>query len=148
MITRDPPLRQICYNSIMSEYVTVTMSLPKRLYRRAAALAQEQARPVDALVAEALEEAIPEVYVSPDRARMEEEQAAYERLRESLLETHEGQHVAIHGGELVDADAELMALVQRVISRFPSEVVHSGPVTRGPDRKLRVRSPRLEKLSP
>lgn len=132
----------------MSEYVTVTMSLPKRLYRRAVALALEQLRPVDALVAEVLEEAIPQVYVSPNRARMEEEQAAYERLREPVLETHKGQHVAIHGGELVDADVDLMALVQRINSRYPTEVVHIRQVTREPERELRIRSPRLERLSP
>lgn len=130
----------------MSEYVTVTMSLPKRLYRRATALAQEQNRPVDALVAEALEEAIPAFYVSPDRPRMEQEQAAYERLRESLLETQEGQYVAIHGGQLVDADTDMMALVKRINTRYPHEVVHIRQVTRGPDRELRIYSPRLERL--
>lgn len=127
----------------MSEYVTVTMSLPKRLYRRATALAQEQNRQVDDLVAEVLAEAIPAVYVSPDRARMEQEQAAYERMRESLLATHEGQYVAIHGGELVDADADLMTLVGRINADYPDQVVHIRLVRRGPEPVLHFRSPRF-----
>lgn len=130
----------------MSEYITVSMTLPKRLYQRANALAQEQNRKVDALTTEALEALIPDVYISPDRERMEQEQAAYERMRESLWATHQGQYVAIHGGELVDADADLMTLVQRINARYPAEIVHIRQVTRGPDRELRVRSPRLERL--
>lgn len=127
----------------MSEYVTVTMSLPKRLFRRATALAQEQERPVDALVADALEEMIPSVYVSPDRARMEQEQAAYERLRESLLATHEGQYVAIFGGELVDADVDQMALARRIIANYSDQVVHIRLVRREPEPDLHIRSPRF-----
>ena len=127
----------------MSEYVTVTMSLPKRLYRRATALAQEQNRQVDDLVAEVLAEAIPAVYVSPDRARMEQEQAAYERMRESLLATHEGQYVAIHGGELVDADTDKMALVRRIVAAYSDRVVHIRLVSREPEPDLHFRSPRF-----
>lgn len=134
---------QICYNTIISEYITVSMTLPKRLYRRAAALAQEQNRQVDALVAEALEEAIPAVYVSPDRPLMEQEQAAYERLRPSLLETHDGQYVAIHGGELVDADVDQMALARRIIATYPGRVVHIRLVGREPEPDLHFRSPRF-----
>lgn len=74
---------------------------------------------------------------------MEQEQAAYARLRDSLLETHEGQYVAIHGGQLVDADADEIALLRRINARYPDDIVHIRRVTRGPDRELRIYSPRL-----
>ena len=125
----------------MSE--TVTVSIPAALYRRARDLARARRQSTDAVIAEALEQAIPAVYVSPDRERMEQEQAAYERLRESLLATHEGQYVAIHGGALVDADADELALARRIIAAYPGQVVHVRQVLRAPEPELRMRSPRL-----
>jgi hypothetical protein len=125
----------------MSNYVTI--SIPEPLYRRARALARLNQRPVEEVIAEALEEAFAAFDVNPEREQMEEEQAAYARMRESLLETHEGQYVAIHGGELVDADVDQTALLRRIDARFPNNVVHLRRVTREPDRELRVYSPRL-----
>lgn len=127
----------------MSEYVTVRMTLPKRLFHRATALAQEQNRQIDALVAEVLEKAIPAVYVSPDRPRMEQEQAAYEQLRPFLVERHEGQYVAIHGGKLVDADIDQLALARRILANYPGQVVHIRLVRREPEPDLKFRSPRF-----
>lgn len=121
----------------------VTILLPDTIYRQAQAAARQAQRPVPEVLAEALENAFPAVYVSPDREVMEREEAAYERLRESLLATHEGQYVAIHGGELVDADADQMALMRRINDRYPDAVVHLRRVTREPDREIRVHSPRL-----
>ena len=121
----------------------VTISIPEPLYRRARAFARLSQQPVDEVIAEALEEALPAFDVNPEHDSMVQEQAAYARLRESLLETHEGQYVAIHGGELVDADADQVALLRRIDARFPNDVVHLRQVTREPDRELRVYSPRL-----
>ncbi len=125
----------------MSDYVTI--SIPESLYRRARDLAELNRQPVDAMIAEALEQAFPVFYVSPERETMAKEQEAYARMRESLLATHEGLYVAIHGGELVDADANEMALLRRIDARFPNKVVHMRQVTREPDRVLSVYSPRL-----
>ena len=50
-------------------------------------------------------------------ARMEEEQAAYEHLHESLLASHEGQYVATHDGEVEDADADELTLAKLPGSR-------------------------------
>ena len=125
----------------MSNYVTI--SIPEPLYRRARELARLNQQPVEAVITEALEEAFSAFDVNPERDQMEEEQAAYARLRESLLMTHEGQYVAIHGGELVDADVDQTALLRRIDARFPNDVVHLRRVTRELDRELRVYSPRL-----
>ena len=125
----------------MSNYVTI--SIPEPLYRRAHELSRLSQKTVDAVIAEALEGAFPAFDVNPERDQMDEEQAAYARLRESLLMTHEGQYVAIHGGELVDADVDQAALLRRIDARFPNDVVHLRRVTREPDRELRIYSPRL-----
>lgn len=121
----------------------VTITLPDAVYRQAQATARLARRPVPDVLAEALAQAFPAVYVSPDREAMEQEQAAYARLRETLLATHEGQYVAIHGGELVDADPDQTALARRINDRYPEAVVHLRRVTRAPDREIRVYSPRL-----
>jgi predicted transcriptional regulator len=121
----------------------VTITLPDAVFRQAQATARQARRPVPEVLVEALAQAFPAVYVSPDREAMEREQEAYERLRESLLATHEGQYVAIHGGELVDADADQMALVRRIKAGYPDRVVHIRQVRRDPEPELIFRSPRI-----
>jgi len=121
----------------------VTLTLPDHVYRQAQVTARREQRPVPEILVDALAEAFPAVYISPDRERMEQEQAAYECLHESLLATHEGQYVAIHGGQLVDADAEELALARRIIAAYPNDVVHIRKVRREPEPELRIRSPRF-----
>jgi len=48
----------------------------------------------------------------------EKERAAFHRLKPQLLQTHKGLYVAIHGGQVVDADADNLALAQRVMSKL------------------------------
>jgi predicted transcriptional regulator len=125
----------------MSNYVTI--SIPEPLYRRARELARLNHQPVDTVIAEALAEAFPAFDINPQREQMQQEQAAYARLHDSLLATHEGQYVAIHDGELVDFDADEMALLRRIDARYPDEVVHLRRVTGEPEREIRIYSPRL-----
>lgn len=48
---------------------------------------------------------------------LEPEREAFQRLLPELLETHRGQFVAIHGGRVVDTDADEGALASRVIAQ-------------------------------
>jgi PHD/YefM family antitoxin component YafN of YafNO toxin-antitoxin module len=48
----------------------------------------------------------------------EKERAAFHRLKPQLLQTHKGLYVAIHGGQVVDADADNLVLARRVISKL------------------------------
>jgi len=48
----------------------------------------------------------------------EKERAAFHRLKPQLLQTHRGLYVAIHGGQVVDADADNLALARRVMSKL------------------------------
>ncbi len=46
------------------------------------------------------------------------ERAAFHRLKPQLLQTHKGLYVAIHGAQVVDADADNLALARRVMSKL------------------------------
>lgn len=124
-MTRDQAA-QFCYNPLISDYVSV--SIPESLYRRVRALARATQQPVDEVFVEALEQAFPVFYVDPERDRMQQEQDAYARLRDSLLMTHEGQDVAIHGGELVDADPDQIHGIKAIAGVKSNEAVISRDV--------------------
>ena len=59
----------------------------------------------------------------------EREYAAFLRLLPQLLATHRGQYVAIHEGQVVDADADDIALIRRVHARVGYVAIHVGLVT-------------------
>jgi hypothetical protein len=52
-----------------------------------------------------------------DPDRLEPDRQAFRRLLPELLRTHRGQFVAIHDGQLVDADPDEIALARRVFAR-------------------------------
>ncbi len=73
--------------------------------------------------------------VLPDPAppsKAERERAAFFRLLPELLTTHRGQYVAIHDGQVVDSDADDIALVRRVHARVGYVPLHVGLVTDAP----------------
>lgn len=65
----------------------------------------------------------------PDLSKGESEYQAFLRLLPELLQTHRGQYVAIHDGQMVDADADDIDLVQRVHARVGYAPIHVGLVT-------------------
>lgn len=75
----------------------------------------------------ALVRPVPEVgsrfSIDPRRAQMQKEVTAFEAQHTQLVETHLGQHVAFHKGELVDADKDRRALRQRIRNRYGRAVV-------------------------
>jgi hypothetical protein len=78
---------------------------------------------------------------------VEREKLTYLALHPLLLEKYLGEHIAIHGGELVDHDADGVALSQRIYARFPEEFVWIAPVKLQPVEEWVVRSPRFESLA-
>ena len=79
--------------------------------------------------------------------KMKTETTAFERMYDQLVAQYLGQHVAIHDGELVDHDADLLALRKRIRQRFGRMPILLRQVT--PERELPeliIRRPRL--LSP
>ena len=60
----------------------------------------------------------------PPPSKAERERAAFLRLLPGLLATHAGRYVAVHGEEVVDADADDIALVRRVHARIGYVPIH------------------------
>ena len=130
----------------MSEYVTV--SIPEALLNRARKLARARRRPVDALIAELLDGALPPAdepassEVSEDAA-VRREMEAYVALHPTLKSDYYGQHVAILDGRLLDHDYDPAALYQRVSARYPDRFVWLTVVEDEPLTTLAFRSPRI-----
>ena len=112
----------------MSEYISV--AVPKKLYRRARALADARGRSPDAIIVEALEQGLPPT--SSEKAPLTEdegeaavlrEMAAYMALHPALVTSHFGQHVAILDGQLIDHDENAAALYTRIANGFPDRFV-------------------------
>ena len=64
----------------------------------------------------------------PSPSKGEREYASFLRLLPALLTTHRGQYVAVHDGEVVDADADDIALVRRVHAKVGYVPIHVGLV--------------------
>lgn len=131
----------------MSDQVTV--NIPERLYRRARALARERRRPLDAVIAEALEQGMPpetsESAAMPDdqETAVQREMAAYIALHPSLKTQYYGRHVAILDGQLIDHDGDKVALYRRIAARYPDRFVWLTAVEDEPLPTIHARSPRL-----
>ena len=81
----------------------------------------------------------------PSPSKGEREYQAFLRLLPGLLTTHPGQYVAVHDGEVVDADADDIALVRRVHAKVGYVPIHVGLVT---DESQVVRLPHYREYRP
>jgi hypothetical protein len=138
----------------------VTVVIPEPLFKRANALARARMRPIETVIAEALDLGLssetaevqegesnsPFASAGEEGKRLAEETAAYEAMHGQLLTSHPGEHVAIYNGQLVDHDPDLLTLVSRIDALYPDEVVLIKQVMPLPERVLRVFSPRLERI--
>ena len=76
--------------------------------------------------------------------KIEAEAQAFERMHETLKEQYFGQFVAVHNGQMVDADADFETVFLRVQARFGRIPILIRRVSEKPTTELRFRSPRLE----
>lgn len=130
----------------MAEHVTV--SIPEAIVHRARKLARVRRRPVDAVIAELLDEVLPpavEATIAPksEDAAITREMEAYIALHPSLKADYFRQHVAILDGQLVDHDADPTALYQRIVTRYGDRFVWMTAVEEEPLTTLVFRSPRI-----
>ena len=72
------------------------------------------------------------------RTKYERERAAFRRLLPGLLEAHRGRYVAIHEEQVLDHDADEMALIERVLRRVGNVAIHVGLVTDQPPAPARM----------
>jgi hypothetical protein len=129
----------------VAEYVSV--SIPESLARRARELARVRRRPLDAVIAEVLDEALPPGG-TPEPADDEDtavirEMEAYTALHSALRKSHPGQHVAILDGQLIDHDRDPEALYRRIAARYPNRFVWLTKVEAEPLATLNFLSPRF-----
>jgi hypothetical protein len=65
---------------------------------------------------------------APELPKGEREYRAFLRLLPELLATHRGQYVAVHNGQVVDSDADDVALILRVQAKVGYVPIHVGLV--------------------
>lgn len=95
---------------------------------------------------QALGESAQEYVRQARRNKLHREQEAFRAMHAELAQKYLGQSVAIYNGELVDHDADALALLRRIRQRFGSAPVLFCEVEAKPDKEYVLRSPRLEKI--
>ena len=127
----------------------ILLMLPDELYGEAADVAESQNLHVDDLLITLIRTGLPKlrdkvdvVTYEPDRD-VDKEIIAYHKLHPTLKQNYLGQHVAIYKGELIDHDADGVALSQRVYEKYPDKFILIRQVEVESDRILHFRSPRL-----
>jgi hypothetical protein len=130
----------------MAEQVNV--SIPQKLYRRVYELARIQKRPIDDMLIEVLDRALPpgdeqELFDYDEDNAVEKEMQAFITLHPMLKEKYLGQHVAIYDGKLIDHDQDFKSLYERIEAIYPNEFVWLATVEEEAMPTLISRSPRL-----
>ena len=96
---------------------------------------------VEAFVNQAVREHLHEMA----RQKIRAETKAFEQQRDTLLANYLGQYVAVHDGQVIDHDPDLLTLHLRVFERLGDIPVLHKKVTTKPERDLVVRSRRFER---
>ena len=77
--------------------------------------------------------------------KLKAEVQAFERMHPQLVKQYLGQFVAVHEGQIVDADVDFETLFLRVEKRLGDVPVLIRPVSVEPTPELRAPGPRLER---
>lgn len=118
------------------------LTLPHDLTETLVAQSRREARPIDDIVSEAVEQYLEAKW----RAKLDEELAAYVKLHADLVHTHFGAWVAIHDGTVVDHDQDRVALYRRVRQHYGRVPVLVCEVTAEPVEEIWVRTPSTGRL--
>jgi len=121
----------------------VTIDLPDHVYRRVESIARQSQRGVDEFLADVVARSVRAFPVNPNRDAMLREVAAFRAMYSTLRRDHFGEYVAIYQGQLVDHDADPIALLGRIRRDYLGRIVLRRKVEDAPDVTLRFRSPRL-----
>ena len=63
------------------------------------------------------------------RNKWEREYRAFRKMLPSLLQSHRDKYVAVHNEQVIDSDADEMALILRTLAKVGNVDVHVGLVT-------------------
>ena len=105
--------------------------------------AEQEARSVNDLVNEAVEHYLRE----RQRAKLDQEIAAYEAMHAELRQKYLGQWVAVHEQKLVDHDRDGSALYRRIRARYGQTSVLLRQVTDQPVEEVWLRTPSTGKVA-
>lgn len=114
------------------------LSLP-RLFEKMLDAYLVSHRQVESQSSTGVPESIPEAALSDP---IDREIAAFFELHPSLVNRYPGHYVAIYQGQLIDHDADKLALFTRIEEAYPDEFVLLRPVQEQPEREFYFRSPR------
>ena len=118
----------------------VSVELDEKTLGELADLARARDIELSVLASEAIR-----AYLRAEAQRaMQEEATAFRQLHPRLLETIPNEYAAIHSGELVDHDQDLVALYERIVKRFGNLPVLMRQVRSEPEQLILIRSPRIE----
>jgi hypothetical protein len=81
-----------------------------------------------------------------DREKIHEEAEAFWAMQANLITRYPGEYVAVHQGQVVDHDLNVVCLEQRVAERWGDAAILIAPVSDEPRRDLSTVSFHLEPL--
>lgn len=82
-------------------------------------------------------------HVHPQQALMEHEVEAFESQHAQLWKRYANHYVAMQGGQVVDSDLDELALLERIETTYPEQIVLIRQVTELLPSDLVFRSPRF-----
>ena len=117
-----------------------TIQLPQDLYEAVRQKALAQQKTTEDLVIEWVSSHLDEAAYDDMTQAFEQEVAAFERLKTTLLAQYAGQYVAIYQGEVVGAGEDRLTLVKEVYRRFGEVPCYIEQVSSEPLRRVRITS--------
>ena len=121
----------------------ITLTVPDSVYQEASQIAHSNNRPLEEVLRERVQWFHSPFHVSQDSLLMEREVAIFEAKHSQLYSQYPNQYIAMHEGQVVDHDDELMPLVKRRRQQYPNnEVVLIRQVLPELPKTLMFRSPR------
>ena len=117
-----------------------TIQLPQDLYEAVRQKALAQQKTTEDLVIEWVSAHLDEAAYDDMTQAFEQEVAAFERLKTTLLAQYAGQYVAIYQGQVVGVGEDRLTLVKEVYRRFGEVPCYIEQVSSEPLRRVRITS--------
>jgi hypothetical protein len=122
----------------------ILLDLPDDVYGRIKKLAIHREQDVSDILLETIKRSFLPFPRDPQRETMEREVEAYQAMHPELIRKYRGEYVAIHEGRVVAHDSDPVALLQRIRSQFPNQVVLRRKVEANARPEIQIRRPRFE----
>lgn len=120
-----------------------TIHLPQQLYEAVNHQAGRLHKTADDLIAEWVSERLETSKSGEPPTTFEQEAAAFERLKPTLLEQYAGQYVAVYQGRVVASGSDKFELLRQVYKTFGEVPCYIDIVSTEPVRRVRMPSFRV-----